>query len=108
MPELPEVETTVKGLNILIGLKVYKVKIHTKKLRYIIPKSIIKIQKDSKITNIQRIAKYILIHFSSNFSIVIQEPLGAEQFNCTLVNEEVIKDEYNLTYHRKLISKLKT
>ena len=71
MPELPEVETTVKGLNILIGLKVYKVKIHTKKLRYIIPKSIIKIQKNSKITNIQRIAKYILIHFSSNLSIVI-------------------------------------
>ena len=71
MPELPEVETSVKGLNILIGLKVYKVKIYTKKLRYIIPKSIIKIQKDSKIINIQRIAKYILIHFSSNFSIVV-------------------------------------
>ena len=71
MPELPEVETTVKGLHILIGLKVYKVKIHTNKLRYIIPKSIVKIQKDSKIINIQRIAKYILIHFSSNFSIVV-------------------------------------
>jgi len=71
MPELPEVETIVKSLSILIGLKVYKVKIHTNKLRYIIPKSIIKIQKDSKITNIQRIAKYILIHFSSNFSIVV-------------------------------------
>ena len=71
MPELPEVETTVKSLNILIGLKVYKVKIYTKKLRYIIPKSIINIQKDSKITNIQRIAKYILIHFSSNYSIVV-------------------------------------
>ena len=67
MPELPEVETTVKSLNILIGLKVYKVKIYTNKLRYIIPKSIIKIQKDSKITYIQRIAKYILIHFSNNF-----------------------------------------
>ena len=26
MPELPEVETTVKSLNILIGLKVYKLK----------------------------------------------------------------------------------
>ena len=71
MPELPEVETTVKGLHILIGLKVYKVKIHTNKLRYIIPKSIVKIQKDSKIINIQRIAKYILIHFNSNFSIVV-------------------------------------
>ena len=41
MPELPEVETTVKGLNILIGFKVYKVKIHTKKLRYIIPKCVV-------------------------------------------------------------------
>ncbi len=71
MPELPEVETTVKGLNILIGLKVYKLKIHTKKLRYIIPKSIIKIQKDSIITSIQRIGKYILIHFTSNYSIVV-------------------------------------
>ena len=71
MPELPEVETTVKSLNILIGLKVYKVKIYTKKLRYIIPKSIINIQKDSKITKIQRVAKYILIHFSNNFSIVV-------------------------------------
>jgi len=71
MPELPEVETTIKGLNILIGLKVCKVNIHTKKLRYIIPESILKIKKNSKIINIHRIAKYILINFSSDFSVVI-------------------------------------
>ena len=71
MPELPEVETTVKSLNILIGLKVIGVNIYTKKLRYIIPKSIKKIPKDSKISSIERIAKYILMHLTNNYSIVI-------------------------------------
>ena len=71
MPELPEVETTIKGLNILFGLKVIKFNLHTKKLRYIIPNSIFKIHKGSKITNIQRIAKYILVHFNGGYSIVL-------------------------------------
>jgi len=70
MPELPEVETTVKGLNLLIGLKVLKVNILTKKLRYIVPDSIKEIQKNTKITKIKRISKYILICFSNKFSIV--------------------------------------
>ena len=67
MPELPEVETTIKGLYPLIGLKVYKVNIHTKKIRYIVPKGITKIQEKSRITNISRISKYILINFTNNF-----------------------------------------
>tara|TARA_B100001123_G_C15196761_1_gene981660 strand:+ start:449 stop:1261 length:813 start_codon:yes stop_codon:yes gene_type:complete len=71
MPELPEVETTIKGLNILLGLKVIKFNLHTKKLRYIIPNSIFKIHKGSKIINIQRIAKYILVHFNGGYSIVL-------------------------------------
>ena len=37
MPELPEVETTVKSLNILKNKKVINVDIHVKKLRYIVP-----------------------------------------------------------------------
>ena len=37
MPELPEVETTVKSLNILKNKKVIKVDIHVKKLRYLVP-----------------------------------------------------------------------
>jgi Formamidopyrimidine-DNA glycosylase len=37
MPELPEVETTVKSLNILKNKKVTNLDIHTKKLRYLIP-----------------------------------------------------------------------
>ena len=34
MPELPEVETTVNSLNILINKKVIKLNIYVKKLRY--------------------------------------------------------------------------
>ncbi len=71
MPELPEVETTIKGLKQLIGLKILTVNIFTKKLRYTIPNSIFKIQKESTINNIERIAKYVLIHFSTNYSIVL-------------------------------------
>ena len=37
MPELPEVETTVKSLNILKNKKVINVDIHIKKLRYLVP-----------------------------------------------------------------------
>ena len=37
MPELPEVETTVKSLNILKNKKVINVDIHSKKLRYSVP-----------------------------------------------------------------------
>ena len=70
MPELPEVETTIKGLYPLIGLKVYKVNILRKKIRYIIPKGINKIQKISRIADIKRISKYILINFN-NCSIQI-------------------------------------
>ena len=71
MPELPEVETTLRGLNILIGLKVIKVHVTTKKLRYTIPNTIFKIEKNSKVAKVERIAKYILIHFDSGYSIVI-------------------------------------
>ena len=37
MPELPEVETTVKSLIILKNKKVISLDIHVKKLRYLVP-----------------------------------------------------------------------
>ena len=37
MPELPEVETTIRGLNIIRKQIINKVLIHTKKLRFKIP-----------------------------------------------------------------------
>ena len=40
MPELPEVETTVKGLRAILSQKISNVKIHTSKLRFKIPSNI--------------------------------------------------------------------
>ena len=71
MPELPEVETTIRGLNILINKKVIKIKTNTKKLRYNIPLNISHTFKDKKIISTDRIAKYILINFTNNLTLII-------------------------------------
>tara|TARA_B100000575_G_scaffold197321_1_gene159565 strand:+ start:16 stop:834 length:819 start_codon:yes stop_codon:yes gene_type:complete len=71
MPELPEVETTVKGLGIILKQKISSVKIHTTKLRFKIPNNIINIVRNSKISNIRRIAKYIIIDLDNEYSLIV-------------------------------------
>ena len=71
MPELPEVETTVKSLNILKNKKVINVDIHVKKLRYLVPFLDLKNIINHKITNLRRIAKYIIIDLDIAKSVII-------------------------------------
>ncbi|MDB4860340.1 bifunctional DNA-formamidopyrimidine glycosylase/DNA-(apurinic or apyrimidinic site) lyase [Alphaproteobacteria bacterium] len=71
MPELPEVETTVKSLNILKNKKVINVDIHIKKLRYLVPHLGLKNIIDYKIIGLRRIAKYVIIDFSNFKSVII-------------------------------------
>jgi len=71
MPELPEVETTVKSLNILKNKKVINVDIHIKKLRYLVPNFDLKNIVNYKITNLRRIAKYVIIDFENVRSVII-------------------------------------
>ena len=71
MPELPEVETTVKGLRVILNQKISKVKIHTTKLRFKIPNNINNILRYSKISNLRRIAKYIIIDLDKEYSLVV-------------------------------------
>ena len=71
MPELPDVETTVKGLNIILNQKISNVKIHTSKLRFKIPNNIINILRNSKISNLRRIAKFIIADLDTDYSLVI-------------------------------------
>ena len=71
MPELPEVETTIRGLKPLIGSFIINIKIHTPKLRFFIPKKITKIKKDIQILQIGRRGKVILISLSNNYYLVI-------------------------------------
>ena len=71
MPELPEVETTVKSLNILKNKKVINVDIHVKKLRYLVPHLDIKNITNYNIIKLRRIAKYIIIEFDNFKSVII-------------------------------------
>jgi len=71
MPELPEVETTVKGLSVILNQKISNVKIHTSKLRFKIPYNIINILRNSKISNLRRIAKFIIIDLDTDYSLII-------------------------------------
>lgn len=70
MPELPEVETTVQGLQILLNKKITNIKIYSTKLRYEIPKKIQKIIKSSKIVKIYRIGKYIVVNSKNHYSLI--------------------------------------
>ena len=71
MPELPEVETTIRGLNILKNKKVIKVNLYTKKLRFNIPTDIYQTLKHQRIIEIERLAKYILVKFKNNITMII-------------------------------------
>ncbi len=71
MPELPEVETTIKGLKVTQGKKISKILIHTKKLRFKIPNDLKNILLNSKISKIKRIAKYIIIDLDNSYSLII-------------------------------------
>ena len=62
MPELPEVETTKRGLEpLIVNRKILSAHIYKKKLRWEIPSHLIKTLKKKKINNISRRAKYLLI-----------------------------------------------
>ena len=71
MPELPEVETTVKSLNILKNKKVINLDIHSKKLRYLVPHLELKKIINYKIIKLRRIAKYVIIDFNNSMSVII-------------------------------------
>ena len=71
MPELPEVETTIRGLSSLIGSTIDSIKIHTPKLRIFIPKNILLLGQNVRILSIVRKGKFIIINLSNLYSIVI-------------------------------------
>ncbi|MBT6634855.1 MAG: DNA-formamidopyrimidine glycosylase, partial [Gammaproteobacteria bacterium] len=65
MPELPEVETTKRGLEPLIVDKVVlSVHIYRKKLRWEIPSHLVNSLKQKTVLKITRRAKYLLINFT--------------------------------------------
>ena len=61
MPELPEVETTLRGIESkILNKKIISFVSREKKLRWLIPKNINKLVKGKKINNAFRRGKYII------------------------------------------------
>ncbi len=105
MPELPEVETTIRGLKNIIGKKIYDLQIHTYQLRFKIPKSIKKILINTKISNIRRIAKYIIIDLDNMHSLIIHLGMSGRLKICDYKKNETKHDHFilNITNKYKLI-----
>lgn len=66
MPELPEVETVMRGLSPhMTGAKLVKIEQNRENLRFPFPKDFVKRLTDVKVEYLSRRAKYVLVHLSS-------------------------------------------
>ena len=61
MPELPEVETTVRAINEFENSILEKIVIHNRNLRWEVDKELETLTSNKKINKISRRAKYIII-----------------------------------------------
>ena len=77
MPELPEVETVIRGIRTrLLNQTINKCELSSKKLRYPLTRNFKKSILFTKVINISRRAKYILINLKqSSFTLECQEEL---------------------------------
>ncbi len=103
MPELPEVETTVKGLSVILYQKISNVKIHTSKLRFKIPNNTTNILLNSKISNIRRIAKYIIIDLDKKYSLIVHLGMSGRLKNAFSKYDRSKHDHFLLFFHNKNI-----
>lgn len=72
MPELPEVETVCRGLQKSIkGKKLERLELRRRDMRFPFPKNLVAATQGSKIKNITRRAKYILIHLDNAQIILV-------------------------------------
>ncbi len=101
MPELPEVETTVKGLQAIRKKKIIKIETHTKKLRFNIPKNIKKIITNSKISNIRRIAKYIILDIDNNYSLIIHLGMSGRLKINNIKTNKIKHDHFIMHFENK-------
>ena len=71
MPELPEVETTVRGLaRFLDGARIERVTLNRPDLRRPFPQDLVQVMTGATITGLSRRAKYGLLHLDREQSVV--------------------------------------
>lgn len=85
MPELPEVEITMRGIASLVGCSVASVKIRNSNLRWPIPDHLPETLQNKQLLALNRRAKYILAKFENGFLIL---HLGMSGRICLLDNAQ--------------------
>ena len=71
MPELPEVETTLRGIKPHIGAKIVTdLIVRQARLRYPVPDNLKQILNGEKLLDVKRRAKYLLLHFHHGVLII--------------------------------------
>ena len=93
MPELPEVETTRRGLEpLIVDRKINSVHIYKKKLRWEIPTHLLNTLKNQVIQKISRRAKYLLVDFSDGQLVM---HLGMTGSISVVSNSEPLKKHHH-------------
>ena len=71
MPELPEVETTRRGISkYVVGKRITNILIRERRLRWLIPKNLKEILKNTYVIKLTRRAKYLLFYTNKGCLIV--------------------------------------
>ena len=70
MPELPEVETTLRAIKKFQGQHLKKIKVHNRNLRWKVDKNLEKISENQKLVSLNRRAKYIIFKLEKVFLIL--------------------------------------
>lgn len=71
MPELPEVETTLRGITpALKGQQISQVLVHESRLRWLVPADLAKQVTHQQLRNLRRRAKYLLLEFANGTLII--------------------------------------
>lgn len=107
MPELPEVETTLRGLSPhLTGQTVREVIIRQPKLRWPIPNELLQILPNQTIHSLQRRAKYLLLNFDRGTLILHLGMSGNLRVLTSTVPAEK-HDHFDLILHDGKIMRLR-
>ena len=104
MPELPEVEVVRRSLETFIkGLKIKKVSIFNRNLRYKISKSLSRNIKDQKIIFIKRRSKFLLLGLAGGKTILIHLGMTGKTFITTKKPKKTFKTSFY--YKNEIIQK---
>ena len=107
MPELPEVETSRRGIAPhIVNKKVCDVIIRQHKLRWPIPRTLPKKITDQKLLQVARRGKYLLLHFDNDNTVIIHLGMSGSLRICTASTALGKHDHIDFVFSNKKVLRL--